>query len=376
MSWADTAAHAPRQSRSLPVREFAYLTEHLLTDLFVAAFRLNPAAVERRIPPACRRSVDEAVTTVDGEVAVVETAAWTPRRGARHLVPSFSLLAGPLCSFRFELSGLVGGHWTSWIVSATIGAYAFPPAPPSGGPLAVDVDLFRATAPVESVRVRVRVHPASALAHPMLVTLSACDLDPVIDVQAGHPHAPRPELGARSKWTNPLRVPARSQMDEQAEIRERICSPTSVAMVLEYWGKQAPVKNLAPETFHPELDLYGIWPAAIAAAARRGVAGYLLRFPDWSVASWCLAQGLPVIASIRYEVGELGGAPIPRTDGHLVVLTGEDITHVHVNDPAGRAVGEVPRRYRRGEVCRAWLERGGVGYVLFPLEHEAPTRSE
>jgi Peptidase_C39 like family len=321
--------------------------------------------------------VDGAVTTVDGgEIAIVETATWTPRRRARHLVPSFSLLAGPPCSFRFELSGLVGGHWTPWIATTTIGPYAFSRAVPSGGPLGVDVDLFRATALVESVRLRVRVHPASALAHPLLVTLSACDLDPVHDVQAGHPHAPRPEPGARSAWTDPLRVPARSQMDEQAEIRERICSPTSVAMVLEYWGKQAPVKNLAEEIFHPELDLYGIWPAAIAAAARRGVAGYLLRFPDWSAATWCLAQGLPVIASIRYEVGELAGAPIPRTDGHLVVLTGEDITHVHVNDPAGRAVGEVPRRYRREEVCRAWLERSGVGYVLFPLEHEAPTRSE
>jgi hypothetical protein len=377
MPWASTAAHAPRQSRSLPVRECAYLTKFLLTDLFVAAFHVSRAAVERRIPPACRRSVDDAATTVDGDIAIVETAAWTPRRGARHLVPSFSLLAGRFCSFRFELSALVGGHWTPWLATTTIGSYVFPPAAPSGGPLTVEVDLFRASAPVESVRLRVPVHPASALAHPLLVTLSACDLDHVDDVgRAGHPRASRPEPGARSASTNALRVPARSQMDEQAEIRERICSPTSVAMVLEYWGKQAPVKNLAAETFHPELDLYGIWPAAIAAAARRGVAGYLLRFPDWSVASWCLAQGLPVIASIRYEVGELGGAPIPRTDGHLVVLTGEDVTHVHVNDPAGRTPREVPRRYRREEVCRVWLERGGVGYVLFPLALDARMGSE
>ena len=304
---------------------------------------------------------------MDGDTAIVETPAWHPRRAARHLVPSFSLLTGRLCSFRFEVSGLVGGHWTPWITTTTIGAPVFPPGALVGGPLAVEVDLVRASTPVESVRLRVRVHPASALAHPLLVTLSACDLDHVDQV-------PRPgNLLARAEA---LRVPARSQMDEHAEIRQRICSPASVAMVLEYWGQRAPVKELAAEIFHPDLDLYGIWPAAIAAAARRGVAGYLLRFPDWSAAAWCLAHGLPIIASLRYEVGELAGAPIPRTDGHLVVLTGDDTTHVHVNDPAGRARGQVPRRYLREEVCRVWLERGGVGYVLFPFEHEAPMRSE
>jgi len=299
--------------------------------------------------------------TVDGDIATVETVAWKPRRGARHLVPSFSLLGGACYSFRFEVSGLVEGQWTPWVVTTTIGSPVFPQGPSSGGPLAVEVDMFRAGAPVESVRLRVRVHPAGALVHPMLVTLSACDLD----------RCSEPE--SRSAGTDPLRVPARSQMEEPAAIRERICSPTSLAMVLEYWGQRAPVTGLAAEIFHPELDRYGVWPAAIAAAARRGVAGYLLRFPDWSSAAWCLEQGLPVIASIRYEVDELAGAPIPRTDGHLVVLTGEDMTHVHVNDPAGRTAGEVPRRYRREEVCRVWLERAGVGYVFFPLAPNAPT---
>jgi hypothetical protein len=117
--------------------------------------------------------------------------------------------------------------------------------------------------------------------------------------------------------------------------------------------------------FHAGLDRYGIWPAAIHAAARRGVAGYLLRFPDWASAAWCLQHGLPVIASIRFEAGEIRGAPLPRTDGHLVVLTGENDGHVLVNDPAGASSRDAPRRYRRDELCRAWLERSGVGYVLF-----------
>ena len=82
-------------------------------------------------------------------------------------------------------------------------------------------------------------------------------------------------------------------------------------------------------------------------------------------AAWCLTRGLPVIASIRYGEGELEGAAIQATSGHLVVLTGCEDGVVLVNDPAAPTRDAVPRRYRRDELTRAWLARGGVGYVLF-----------
>src|SRR5439155_1477480 len=83
-----------------------------------------------------------------------------------------------------------------------------------------------------------------------------------------------------------------------AVIRMRICSPASVAMVLAYWGERVEVASLAREIFHPALDRYGVWPAAISAAGRHGVAGYLLRFPDWASAAWCLERGLPGNGSV------------------------------------------------------------------------------
>jgi hypothetical protein len=49
----------------------------------------------------------------------------------------------------------------------------------------------------------------------------------------------------------------------------------------------------------------------------------------------------------------------------LLVLTGYEDGEVLVNDPAAAEPSAVARRYRREELIRVWLERAGVGYVLF-----------
>src|SRR5262249_24946580 len=160
-------------------------------------------------------------------------------------------------------------------------------------------------------------------------------------------------------------VPALSHMEADVTLGARICSPTSAAMVLGYWGRPVPEVALAAEIFHPTLDIYGVWPAAVRAVAARGIAGYLLRFPDWATARWCLERGIPVVTSVRYSAGELTGAAIAATPGHLLVLTGIDGDGVLVNDPAAPTAASVRRRYRADEFGRVWLARGGVGYVLF-----------
>src|SRR5262245_46131198 len=295
------------------------------------------------VPPACRRPMKPAHVTLEAGVATLEGRVWTPRHGARHLVPSLSLLGGTQGSFRFELSAWHGAGWTPWVATATIGPAAFPDAPSVTEGLRSEVDIYTAPVPVRRVRLRARVEPAAALAEPWILSLSTSDLEAAPSGRSDGPAAMR------------LAVPARSQMEEASERRDRICSPTCVAMVLEFWGRAVSVPALAAEIFHQGLDLYGVWPAAIHAAARQGVAGFLLRFPDWASASWCLRQGVPIIASIRFEPGELTGAPISRTNGHLVVLAGTEGDHVLVNDPAAPSSAEVPRRYRRQEFCRAWL---------------------
>ena len=325
----------------------------MTSGLWASVSGLPPAVVTAAVPPPCRRPIAAASAWTEGDALVVETPAW-PAEGATHFVPAFSVLTDAPFSVRLELSARVGGAWSPWVAGVGLGAAPFTPLA-DAPPLSVDVDVFRAAAPVEAVRLRARVRapaPASIVAAPWLLTLSASNGTP--------PASPSVTGAAR------LAVRALSQMESDPAIAARICSPTCVAMVLDFWRRPAAPAVLAAEMFHAGTDLYGVWPAAVLAGGRRGIAGYLLRFPDWPAAAWCLEQGLPIIASIRYAAGELANAAVPETTGHLIVLTGIDGDDALVNDPAAPTTATVARRYKIPELARVWLERTAVGYVFFP----------
>jgi hypothetical protein len=325
------------------------------TDLFLAAAAWSPDSLARAVPPSCRRGVDPGPSPEpDGDDLILRLPEWRPRDPAHRLIPALSLLGDVVSGFRFEMSVFAAGTWSPWLAGATLGRAQFPDAVTRSETLVCEVDEFIAAPPAERIRLVLRVNAddlVGPVPAPWFVSLSAWS--PALrDGQI---------LGAGAQ----LSVPSYSQMEEEAAIRNRICSPASVAMVLAYHGAGVAIGDLAREVFHPELDLYGVWPSAVRAAGRRGVAGYLLRFPDWSAAVWCLEQGMPIVASLRYGAGELTGAAVAETSGHLVVLTGYEGDQVFCNDPAAPRAAEVARRYRLDELHRVWLARAGVGYVLF-----------
>ncbi|HYE90855.1 MAG TPA: C39 family peptidase [Terriglobales bacterium] len=326
-----------------------------MTDLFAACARLDPRCVADAIAPAVARGVDvDRAPLADGDDLVIEAGPWIPRTPARHLLPSLALLSDAPCGVRFELSARHGDAWSPWVATATLGDAAFTPQADAANGLRTEIDEVHAAPAVDAVRLRARIGGPgrhAALDAPWLLTLSASDgVLPARDAAAD---------------AAPLAVPPRTQMTEPDAVRLRVCSPTSVGMALEYLGCPVPTSTLAAEVFHPPSDRYGLWPAAVRAGAAHGVPGYLLRFTDWATAAWCLGRGLPIVASVRYARGELTGAPMAETSGHLVVITGLEGEDVLVNDPAAATAAEVPRRYRRDEVTRAWLARSGVGYVFF-----------
>ncbi len=319
----------------------------MATDLFV--FGGTPP-----VPPECRRerAALPAWQATSAEMAVLELPPLRPRAPATRILPSLSLLTDREYSFRFEAQATEGRAWTPL---SPVGPFEFPATETPEPGLKADVDVYDASPPARAVRMRLSIHSPeldAVLRAPALVAASLSDGIAAADAP------PANRLAA-------LDVPALSQMDAPEGIRHRICSPTSVAMVLGYWGRPVAPLDLAAEMYDPRHDLYGVWPAAIRAAARRGVSGYLLRFPSWAAAAWCLAEGLPIIASVRYAAGELRGAAIESTAGHLLVLTGYDGNTVFVNDPAAPSELEVRRTYAIADVHRVWIGRVGLGYVLF-----------
>jgi len=226
----------------------------------------------------------------------------------------------------------------------------------------VDVDWFRGSARFERAQLRVLAWRGAGGSSPVLRRLALCSTDrepsspPAADV------APEP---ARELWQRALEVPLRRQGAEEPALAARICSPTSVSMMLAYRGVERPTAEVARALWDPLHDLYGNWPRAVQGAYAYGVPGYLARFNDWRSVRRAIADGQPLVCSIAAQEGELTGAPYARTAGHLIVIVGfDEAGDVLVNDPAAPELESVRRTYARAELEHCWMRRGGTAYVI------------
>jgi hypothetical protein len=157
------------------------------------------------------------------------------------------------------------------------------------------------------------------------------------------------------------------------------CSPTSVAMVLGFHGAlpgacEPRVRHAVAGVFDPVYDGHGNWPFNTAYAAGHGFDAAVARFGSLAALEPWIAVGLPVVISYAWHEGELDGAPVASTNGHLGVLAGFDADgRPVVNDPAAAADDEVRRTYDRAQLESRWLERsGGSCYLIVPPGTDAP----
>jgi peptidase C39-like protein len=168
----------------------------------------------------------------------------------------------------------------------------------------------------------------------------------------------------KSQWARDLKVPFRTQKDAPPALANQICSPTSVSMVMQYWGVNRPTIENALAIYDGEYDLFGNWARAVQRAGELGLEGWVERFRNWEKVKEEIAMGRPVIASIAFRKGEFPSAVISRTNGHLIVIRGfTEGGDVIVNDPASREKGE-GAVYKAEELGKAWFGHGGVGYVI------------
>ncbi len=160
-------------------------------------------------------------------------------------------------------------------------------------------------------------------------------------------------------------VPASiSQMQADAAVARRICSPTALQMALSKFSHSPSWEATVNACYDPISKAYGSWPLAIRWAGDQGVVGAVEAFAHWADALALLQQQIPMVCSIRFDTGKLKHAPLTETPGHLVLLYGVDGDEVLVKDPAAADHQEVERRYALEEFINAWLSRRGAAYIL------------
>jgi hypothetical protein len=170
---------------------------------------------------------------------------------------------------------------------------------------------------------------------------------------------------------------------------EAWCSPTSMAMVLASWGRGPTRKQYAwvksshgnPQVDHAARMTYdhryrgtGNWAFTAAYAGTRGLDAFVTRLRSLRAAERYIDARIPLVLSIAFGPGELDGAPIGSSNGHLLVLRGFTKSgRPIVNDPAAPRNRSVRRVYSRAQLERAWItSTAGTAYVARPARVSLP----
>jgi hypothetical protein len=211
---------------------------------------------------------------------------------------------------------------------------------------------------------------------------------------AGDPATTRSSM----RQARDLAVPRRSQMIHRGHYPqygnggEAWCSPTSTTMLLRFWDRGprpaeydwVPAGHPNPDVDHGARSVYdygfngaGNWAFNVAYTNRYGMRSFVTRLRSLREAESFVRAGIPLVASVQFGPGELDGAPISSTDGHLMVIRGFTARgKVIANDPAARRNSGVRRVYKRGQFADAWVGgSGGLVYVVRPRGKDLPART-
>ncbi|GGF52080.1 membrane protein [Marmoricola endophyticus] len=346
-----------------------------------------------------RLVLDHATSTTASGRGTLENASWysgwvTPGTSFTELIASWKATTAPGSFVRIGLQAkTTAGTYTSvddtatWAEQDDVVRRASASAQPDDT-ASVATDTFKAHAGTRFVAWRMRVvltRPAGKPG-PSVVKVGGVASTPT--PWSGHTSAPL--YGART-----LAVPTYSQMTHRGEYPqygnggEAWCSPTSVAMLLGYYKRLPPassyawvaagdadryVDGVARMTYDYAYQGTGNWPFNTAVAATYAGDAFVTRLTSLRDVEQLVHAGIPVAISVSFGKGELSGAPISASNGHLVVVSGFTAAgNPVVNDPAGPSNGSVRRTYDRGQLERAWMGHSyGTAYIVRDAAHPLP----
>jgi hypothetical protein len=285
----------------------------------------------------------------------------------REAIPSWNIQCPKSCGYTVELriSG-EGKKWSPWFFIGSWGTFNKKPREPDSSWGAVKVDYFVALRDASFIQFRVNLFSREGKETPLL-SLFTLALSSERGDQNNALRRPMEKKLPPELWRKHLNVPYRSQLEEEKSIAGHICSPTSVSMVMEYWGISRTTAHVAQDIYDSGHKMYGIWWRAVEEASQFGLEGWVQYFRNWEdVRAW-IAKDQPVIACISFESGALCGSMNDASEGHVIVIVGFDENGDPIcNDPAGTSSDDGIVVYDQEELARAWFDKGGVGYIIAP----------
>ena len=276
-----------------------------------------------------------------------------------NLVGSFSADVPPGGELEMSVKVRTGAGWSEWYVLGTQTSDGFSSAPKSDdATAALDVDELKLKTSAAAARYRFKFRAGRRPVRLRSVSLALSD--------AAAPIAP--PAFSTGPWVRELSIAPRSQRDEQEKYKHDVCSPTSLAMVLEFWGFKKTTESVALGVRDRNSQLFGNWPANAAYAAVSGLDARVARLESLTDLEREVEAGRPVVVSVTFGAGELPGSPMQQTSGHIIVVSGfTPEGDVIVDDPAGRGRGDVRRVYGRAAFHKAWrVNKRGLAYLVGP----------
>lgn len=252
--------------------------------------------------------------------------------------------------------------WSEWFALGRLASEGWSsPAPVPAAvdaPGFVDVDTLKLKKKASAFRYRLKLKAGKKPVRLRSVAVAVSD--------AESPAAPSPF--STGPWVRDLGLAPRSQGDAQEKYKHDICSPTSLAMVLEHWGHKLDLEAVAVAAQDRGSLLFGNWPANVAYAGSLGLEGRVARLESLAGLEEEIAHGRPVIVSVTFSEGELPNAPIKKTRGHVMVVGGFTAEgDVIAYDPAGKGKQGVRRVYPRAAFHKVWRGRKrGLAYLIGP----------
>jgi hypothetical protein len=304
----------------------------------------------------------------------------TPPTAFREAIPSWNATTPPGTWIETQLRARVGERWTKWYNlgvwaegTSTVRRHSVKSQGDASGSVSTDTLKLSVSGPAaDAIQLRIRLFSETGVDVPSVRNAS-------VATSASPSSSPTLLPGDPSKWNRLLDLPQCSQM-VYPDGGNVWCSPTAASMVVAYFhgetGACEPrVRHATDGTWDWIYAGYGNWPFNTAYAATFGYDAYVARFTSMRAVETWIALGVPVVFSLGWSAGQLSGAAIPSSPGHLAVIVGFDANgDPIVNDPAAPNDVSVRRTYRRSELEHLWLTHsGGTVYLIYPRGLKTPT---